>query len=123
MIDWILLMQRDLPGWKLPVEAFAESSAKSLSHPVKTSDEAALEEAKLLMQRNEYDRAVVALRQAAERNGASVEDRIEALTRLGECHRALRNRPQALKSYESIANIREANKLQRGRAFLATAAT
>lgn len=45
------------------------------------------------------------------------------VARLGECHRALRNRPQALKAYESIANIREANQLQCGCALLATAAT
>lgn len=123
MIDWILQMQRGMPRWRPPVEPVAKSSASPLPSPSRPSDAEALDAARKWIARNEYDRAVVALRQAADWSGASVEARIEALTKLGECHRERRERKEALEAFQVITTLYEASRLQRGLAHLACAAT
>ena len=62
-----------LPHWRPPAEPFATSSAKPLPSPSEPSDAEALDAARQWIARNEYDRAIVALRQAAGWSGASPE--------------------------------------------------
>ena len=123
MVDWILQMHRALPHWRPPAEPVATSSAKPLPSPPGPSDAEALDAARKWIARNEYDHAIVALRQAAGWSGASPEARIEALTKLGECLRARRDRPGALEAFLTITTLREADRRQRGLAHLACAAT